>query len=430
MDSRNADILQIKKYLEGKLDTRAMYELERRALDDPFLMDAMEGYEAAGKQNKAAAELTANLQRRLQKPHARIISFSTLAMAASVLVVLSVGGWWILSGPAAKKADVVANVVADKTSVSPSPMVDQPQISIKKDSLLALNTPKTVIRSSRRTAPYYNGTPMPGNDVSASSDETAEIASSAAGNNGFLAESPVAMRSRAKTDSVPLNEMLVMGYEAQRKKDAAQGADKALAGKVAGLSVANAPAAQGVIKGKVVSAQDGQPLPGVAVRVGNSSNAAVTDQNGLYNLKIDSINSNISFNYPGFQKQTFDAGNSGINNVRLEPETTSLSEVVVVGYGRAKPVTTAQPRYGWDNYQKYLNANSVSPNGKNKNYRVSFTVDKDGSLSNFKVNSADNDAAGQKAIQLIKNGPEWVGSPKGEAKKITVTVKFRKAEKQ
>ena len=42
---RADDILQIRKYLNGELNTRAMHELERRALDDPFLADSLEGFE-------------------------------------------------------------------------------------------------------------------------------------------------------------------------------------------------------------------------------------------------------------------------------------------------------------------------------------------------------------------------------------------------
>jgi len=39
MTKHEKDISQLKKYLEGKLDARSMYELERRAQDDPFLQD-------------------------------------------------------------------------------------------------------------------------------------------------------------------------------------------------------------------------------------------------------------------------------------------------------------------------------------------------------------------------------------------------------
>lgn len=426
MDSRNADILQIKKYLEGKLDTRAMYELERRALDDPFLMDAMEGYEAVGNQNKATAELAANLHNRLQKPKTRIISFSTLAMAASIITVLGVGGWWMFSRPEVNKAEVIGQLQPDKTEVTPSPLIKEPQIAINKDSLIAFNVPRksAVIRSPRRS--YYNGAPSNSYDVPVTADETAEIASSAARDNNLNEVVVVTENTRARKDSVPFNEMVVVGYGIQRRQAMVGAKSDPLKEQIASASkVASTTVVSATIKGKVVS-EDGQPLPGVTVRAGNNASAAFTDKDGAYTLKIDSLNTDITYGYIGYRAQTIDAKNAPAK-VTLEPETMMLREVAIT-----KPGTQpdAQPKYGWENFQKYLNANSVLPNGKTGSSRVSFTVQKDGTLSNFEINKADDDMAAQKAIQLIKNGPEWVGSPQGQPKKITVTVEFHKPEKK
>ena len=44
MKTNYPDSLTIQQYLEGKLDAQAAYELEKQALDDPFLWDALEGY--------------------------------------------------------------------------------------------------------------------------------------------------------------------------------------------------------------------------------------------------------------------------------------------------------------------------------------------------------------------------------------------------
>lgn len=415
--------MQIKKYLEGKLDTRAMYELERRALDDPFLMDAMEGYETAGNQNKASAELAANLHNRLLKPKARIISFSTLAMAASVIAVLGVGGWWIFSRPVVNKTAVVAQLQHDKTEVAPSPLIKEPQIIINKDSLIAFNAPRrAVIRSPRRS--YYNGSSSNSYDVPVTSDEIAEIASSAARDNSLNEATIVTENTRARKDSVPFNEMVVMGLAKQRSNASAQSdplkEQMAAASKVAATSVVSA-----TIKGKVVS-EDGQPLPGVAVRAGNSANATFTDKDGAYTLNVDSLNTDITYRYIGYRGRTMDAKDAPAK-VTLEEEPMVLREVAIGRAAATQP--DAQPKYGWENFQKYLNANSILPNGKTGSSRVSFTVQKDGTLSNFEINKADDDMAGQKAIQLIKNGPEWVGSPQGQPKKITVTVEFHKPEK-
>jgi hypothetical protein len=409
VDNRNADILQIKKYLEGKLDQRAMYELERRALGDPFLMDAMEGYEAAGNQNKAAAHLDNALQNRLQKPKARVIFMRRLAMAASVVAVLTVGGWWLLSKREIDKPTVIAQAKVDKTEVNRAPLTQQPEIAISKDTLLALNVPKSVIRSKRSARVYRPGTVS---DIAAISDETAQLAMSSVQQSAVLEEPSMTMKSRANTDSVPLNEMVVIEFGRQRRA--------ALVGAVPKALAATAPLPN-VVTGKVINAENGQPLPGVVVT--NDKNSVVTDANGTYQLNIDSVNKGIAYNFLGFKTQKLIAANGTINAV-LEPNTASLNEVVIAGYGAARRTDAPHPAAGWESYNTYLKDSSASPINKAVNIRVTFKVSPEGALSAFKTNKADNDIAGKKAIEIIKNGPEWVGISNGQDKKVTITVKF------
>jgi hypothetical protein len=425
VDSRNTDILQIKKYLEGKLDARAMYELERRALDDPFLMDAMEGYEVAGKRDNVLDDLHGTLQNRSHN-RGRVVSMRTLTIAASVIAVLTVGGWWLFSRQAVDKSQIVAQTDPDHTAVEPSPLVKEPQIAINKDSLLALNVPKAVIRSPRRLSTRVYREPGAVNDVAAISDETAERALAVTQQEGTNIAEVVTTnaRSLAKTDSVPFNEMVVMGYAARSKRSATTGAVL--------KEVAIAPAKDALtsvvsttIKGKVVG-DDGQPLPGVAVSAGNSVNAALTDANGNYSLNIDSLKTDLTYNYIGYKTRKLDVANGNTANVILESQNAGLNEVVVIGYGKAK-ARNAQPENGWENFQKYLNDNAISADVTGT-YRVSFTVEKDGSLTGFSVNKDVNNVGGQKAIQLIKDGPEWLGNSNGKPKRVTVSVRFRKQE--
>ncbi|MFA5243873.1 MAG: hypothetical protein WC380_01105, partial [Pedobacter sp.] len=41
----NTDIILFRKYLSGDLEPELMHQLEKKAMDDPFMWDAMEGYE-------------------------------------------------------------------------------------------------------------------------------------------------------------------------------------------------------------------------------------------------------------------------------------------------------------------------------------------------------------------------------------------------
>jgi TonB family protein len=60
----NRDYITIRNYLEGTLSPQESHDLEKRALDDPFLADAIEGYKL--KSIPAENELSI-LQRRLEE---------------------------------------------------------------------------------------------------------------------------------------------------------------------------------------------------------------------------------------------------------------------------------------------------------------------------------------------------------------------------
>jgi hypothetical protein len=87
-----------------------------------------------------------------------------------------------------------------------------------------------------------------------------------------------------------------------------------------------------IARGRVVGADGNHALPGVAVRVNNTSVATVTDANGNFSLQIPAGGNIITFNYIGYQtlEQSITANQM---NVRMQPTENALNEVVVTGYG-------------------------------------------------------------------------------------------------
>ncbi|MCC9138036.1 SusC/RagA family TonB-linked outer membrane protein [Pontibacter silvestris] len=73
------------------------------------------------------------------------------------------------------------------------------------------------------------------------------------------------------------------------------------------------------------------PIPGVVVRVKNSSNGTVTDADGNYTIKAN-LNETLVFSMLGFQTQEV-VVTSGKEDVTLAVDTKQLEEVVVIGYG-------------------------------------------------------------------------------------------------
>ena len=88
----------------------------------------------------------------------------------------------------------------------------------------------------------------------------------------------------------------------------------------------------GTISGVVVSANDGQPIPGVSVLVKGSTVGTSTDLDGRYSLTIPPRAGSLLFSFVGFQSQEVPITNKSTINVSLIEEMMALEEVVVAGY--------------------------------------------------------------------------------------------------
>ncbi|HTH82591.1 MAG TPA: TonB family protein [Mucilaginibacter sp.] len=112
---------------------------------------------------------------------------------------------------------------------------------------------------------------------------------------------------------------------------------------------------------------------------------------------------------------------------KTEKVATAGSETVIVNPATAKKGNAVHPQTGWDKFEKYVYDKAVSPDGKTGMVKLSFTVNTDGTLADFKVVKSVSTVADQMAIDIIKNGPGWMGETNGQARTITNTVQFHKA---
>ncbi|CCH54160.1 TonB-dependent receptor plug [Fibrisoma limi BUZ 3] len=92
------------------------------------------------------------------------------------------------------------------------------------------------------------------------------------------------------------------------------------------------------VRGKVVSSENNEPLPGVNVVVKGSQRGTNTDAKGQFELLVPDNNAVLVFSFVGYTAQEVPVGNQTQLNVVLKPDDKALSEVVVVGYGTQKKV--------------------------------------------------------------------------------------------
>ncbi|MGR3808921.1 SusC/RagA family TonB-linked outer membrane protein [Jiulongibacter sp. NS-SX5] len=88
-----------------------------------------------------------------------------------------------------------------------------------------------------------------------------------------------------------------------------------------------------------VTDETGMGMPGVNVTEKGTTNGAVTDVDGKYSLTVSSANSVLVFSFVGYEGQEVTVGSQSVINVALGPDSGTLEEVVVVGYGTQKKVT-------------------------------------------------------------------------------------------
>src|SRR5665648_761401 len=96
---------------------------------------------------------------------------------------------------------------------------------------------------------------------------------------------------------------------------------------------------QGIqVKGVVTSADDKQPIPGVAILVKGTSTGITTNIDGVYTLNVPG-NATLVFSFVGLKSQEIAVNNRTTINVVLASSTENLDEVVVVGYGTQKKLS-------------------------------------------------------------------------------------------
>ena len=91
--------------------------------------------------------------------------------------------------------------------------------------------------------------------------------------------------------------------------------------------------AQEQISGKIVDATSGEPLPGAGIMVKGTAIGAASDLEGNFMLSyLPKQGDSLLVNYAGYQTQTVFIGNNTNFVIKLVSESTSLQEVVVIGY--------------------------------------------------------------------------------------------------
>lgn len=454
----------IEKYHQGQLSPKERHAIEKAALDDPFLADALEGYAVAGVDAVTdLADLTKRLAERTTT--AKVIPLGTgrrdsfrILRAAAVIVFIAGAGLLVYQFGFNKKNDNIAEVkktapekikpavadtntpatTTDNSTLTTEPVVNPTTITTtpakgviggaeNNKPRKATTTPQPV---TTEVAPVASTTPVINQPAKTLAKEDA-IASGKIAEDKNVAKDELKKRS-AGADAKQEKEVL-----AKRQQENTEQTNRAVTTN-RNAEAQNRYQQANIFRGRVTDA-DNNGVPFANVTNAQDNNAGTyTDAKGFFNLTSPDTMLNVEVRSIGFENSQVQLRNSIPNNqVVLQDDRRSLSEVVV---STQKPNAAArsntnnikmeepEPADGWEKYDSYLANNLKAPEDfkpKQSNtplgaVEVSFEVDKNGEPTNFKIEKSLCTTCDKEAIRLIKEGPKW----KRKAKKGRTTVKI------
>lgn len=113
--------------------------------------------------------------------------------------------------------------------------------------------------------------------------------------------------------------------------------DKTIVVQKKNIQLAVAPQLNVIVKGHV-NDENGQPLPGVTVRLKGSQISAATDTKGMYSLSVPEASGSLVFSFIGYQTTEVDISGRTDINVQLKVQSTGLNETIIVAYGTQKKI--------------------------------------------------------------------------------------------
>lgn len=241
-DMHDFSAADMEKYWQGLLPPAAMYALEKAALDDPFLADALEGYRhlASTADNSSAGDLTLlkdRMTKRISNSQKKRFNWWRPAAAAILILGTSLIGYLLVQRSTPASQDQVSAPVQQPDSVSSLVKIIPPA----KDSALvlpndvAIATPKVLpvlpaaapapatasgaIEESTEKADSSRQTPPTA--VAAAENRIPEQVSENAAAKAATPDTGLVARSDSKKEEA-LNEVVASGYSAKKKPAAAR----------------------------------------------------------------------------------------------------------------------------------------------------------------------------------------------------------------
>lgn len=389
--------MKLLDYIRGSRKGKEAHRLEKEAMRDPFLADAMDGYSnMKGNQEENIRILHERIARRVARKQRLVTVWS---VAASLLVGLFLGGYFLLN----------TRPLPDETRLA----LEQQVVSTSQNE----GTPDQIAKSNPEDSTATEKVFITDYRVVKSKKPVASVP------EAILQEIYDEVGQDVEVD-LPLAEPIPVAKEQFAMKAVA-----VLDAKPMGNQVKT-------VHGKVVD-EGGEPIIGASVLLKGTQKGTISDIDGNFSLEVGR-NKELAVNYIGYEPIILPVDTGKNMLIAMVEDNKALDEIVVVSYGSKKsPRVTAnisklkvsgapQPENGNIAFWQYIKENLKHPTdtsclrAKGK-VVLNFRVDSNGRPTDIQVKKSLCPSADKEAIRLIEEGPDWVMGDK-EAK---ITIRFR-----
>ncbi|WP_287818603.1 carboxypeptidase-like regulatory domain-containing protein [Bacteroides sp.] len=418
--------MKLLDYIRGLRKGKEAHRLEKESMQDPFLADAMDGYN----------QVEGNHEQRIEKLRMQVSAHSakkkntyaiTWSIAACLIIGFGISSYFLFL-----KKSMTDEVFIAEESVStklaepaapPTPAIPAtPTVPATPQKEIALATTKVKTDStpiSEITARQADKKDMIAKIQTTSQPQGAPVAA-------------VPMMEEVSEETAALQEVVATIDTSESESD-----KKMKMAKVATILPQN-----NMIKGRVTD-EKGEPLIGASVTYKGTNIGTITNMNGEFSLVKKDDKKRLTAEYIGYDPVEIQVDTSRTMLIAMNENKQALNEVVVVGYGAKKnkksttlesdakvkeqteKEITPQPVIGKRSYQKYLKEHLVRPTDEKcaqvkGKVILTFLINKEGRPFYIKVKESLCESADKEAIRLIQEGPDWIYGNK----LVEVTVKF------
>lgn len=407
----------LERYHTGSMPASEMHALEKAALEDPFLADALEGYGYSSSAKNDIQELRQKLfekERNKNKTPVYSIKRNVWWRIAALFVIVAGASIIFYKINLTSKQNAIA-----KTG---------DEVSLKADSSDSLSNAEkapsqgiVAFENSAAAKPGENKiTPLPGIKVEADKKRA-------------LPSSP--------KRSAGVSDVVVVGYGTQKKANLT-GAVAEPEGDMARVAVSDENKKSFVeyaLKGKVTD-QEGNPLAAASVKEKHYDVIVATDSSGNFSIRSSDSNANAIVSAAGYATKMVALQKDSQPVIAMDKSDGAVNEALLASADRSKAArqkqmesrtletkmksaapVTSNPQF--DEYVKthikpVYDEDRVRQTG---DVKLSFTVGKEGKPENIKIDNSTCKACEGQAIELLKNGPLWTHETSTEK---MVLIKF------